>query len=78
MGRSLLYSRQSYDLIKHVKKIIVATTCNQHNLIMENTVNEYKRNEALRKEGYKNSQKLAKLLGFGSATISRWECGFSP
>ena len=33
----------------------------------------------LRKEmGYKNSQKLAKLLGFGSATISRWECGFSP
>lgn len=33
----------------------------------------------LRKEmGYKNSQKLAKLLGFGSATISRWECGMSP
>jgi transcriptional regulator with XRE-family HTH domain len=35
--------------------------------------------KCLRKEmGYKNSQKLAKLLGFGSATISRWECGFSP
>ena len=33
----------------------------------------------LRKEmGYKNSQKLSKLLGFGSATISRWECGISP
>ena len=35
--------------------------------------------KCLRKEmGYKNSQKLSKLLGFGSATISRWECGFSP
>lgn len=35
--------------------------------------------KCLRKEmGYKNSQKLSKLLGFGSATISRWECGMSP
>ena len=35
--------------------------------------------KCLRKEmGYKNSQKLSKLLGFGSATISRWECGISP
>ena len=35
--------------------------------------------KCLRKEmGYKNSQKLSKVLGFGSATISRWECGISP
>ena len=35
--------------------------------------------KCLRKEmGYKNSQNLSKLLGFGSATISRWECGISP
>ena len=35
--------------------------------------------KCLRKEmGYKSSQKLSKLLGFGSATISRWECGMSP
>ena len=32
----------------------------------------------IKEMGYKNSQKLSKLLGFGSATISRWECGISP
>ena len=35
--------------------------------------------KSLRKEmGYKNAKELSKLLGFGDATISRWECGMSP
>ena len=34
--------------------------------------------KSLRKEmGYKNAKELSKLLGFGDATISRWECGMS-
>ena len=34
--------------------------------------------KSLRKEmGYKNAQELSKLLGFGSATIPRWESGMS-
>ena len=34
--------------------------------------------KSLRKEmGYNNAQELSKLLGFGSATIPRWESGMS-
>ena len=34
--------------------------------------------KSLRKEmGYKSAKELSKLLGFGDATISRWECGMS-
>ena len=34
--------------------------------------------KSLRKElGYKNAKELSKLLGFGSATIPRWESGIS-
>ena len=34
--------------------------------------------KSLRKElGYKNAKELSKLLGFGSATIPRWESGMS-
>jgi len=37
-----------------------------------------KKIKSLRKEmGYKNAKELSKLLGFGDATISRWECGMS-
>ena len=35
--------------------------------------------KSLRKElGYNNAKELSKLLGFGSATIPRWESGMSP
>ena len=34
--------------------------------------------KSLRKElGFNNANELSKLLGFGSATIPRWECGIS-
>lgn len=34
--------------------------------------------KSLRKEmGYKNAKELSKLLGFGDATIPRWESGMS-
>ena len=34
--------------------------------------------KSLRKEmGYKSAKELSKLLGFGDATIGRWECGMS-
>ena len=37
-----------------------------------------KKIKSLRKKmGYKNAKELSKLLGFGDATISRWECGMS-
>ena len=35
--------------------------------------------KSLRKEmGYKNAKELSELLGFGSSTIPRWECGSTP
>jgi len=34
--------------------------------------------KSLRKElGFNNAHELSKLLGFGDATIPRWECGMS-
>ena len=42
-----------------------------------NIINAEEIKSLRKKMGYKSAKELSKLLGFGDATISRWECGMS-